>query len=159
MPAVDAKHPLLPSLLSRLLDPESMHSADGGYHLREMIDAIRFDLEDLFNTRQSGVVVGRKYPELQNSIVTYGLPDLTYIDINNNAQCERICKTLATLVARSEPRIQNVRINVVKGEAVNGRNVRFHIEGQLAADPAPDLEFDTIFERGTGRTSVEAKGA
>lgn len=154
----DADPTLMPSLLSRLLDPTSMRTAESeGFHLQQIIDSVRADLEDLFNTRQSGVVVPRRYPEVVKSIVTYGLPDLTYFDINNNAQCTRICTMVAALIARFEPRLQNVRATVVKGEDGDDRKVRFHIEGQLAVDSAPDVTLDTIVELTTGRTSIEAK--
>jgi type VI secretion system protein ImpF len=160
MAAEDRDHPLMPSLLSRLLDPDSMRSASSeGYRVQQLVDAVRFDLEDLFNTRQSGVVVNRRFPELQRSILTYGLPDLTYFDINNNAQCTSICKVITALIERFEPRLQNVRATVVKGDSELDRQVRFHIEGQLAVESAPDVDFDTVVELTTGKASVEAKGA
>ena len=160
MRAEDRDSTLMPSLLGRLLDPESMRSSlNDSYHLQKLIDGVRSDLEDLFNTRQSGVVVPREFPEVQRSIITYGLPDLTYFDITNTAQCDRICRVITALIERFEPRLQNVRATVVQGDGENDRKVRFHIEGQLAVESAPDVDFDTVVELTTGRASVEAKGA
>jgi type VI secretion system protein ImpF len=161
MPADDRDEPMMPSILSRLLDPESMRSARSeGYRQQEVVDSIRFDLEDLFNTRQSGVTVPRQFTQVQNSIVTYGMPDLTYFDINNNSQCDRICRALAVLIQRFEPRLRNVRATVVKtASAENDRQVRFHIEGQLAVEAAPEVDFDTVVELATGRAAVAAKAA
>jgi type VI secretion system protein ImpF len=149
---------MMPSLFYRLTDPDSLPAGTHtGYDVQQMIDAVRFDLEDLFNTRQSVIQVPKQYTELQNSILTYGIPDLTFFNINNKSQCQTICGMLVTLINRFEPRLRNVRATVVKGEGTADGQVRFHFEGQLAVDPAPEVGFDTIVELSSGKTSVKAE--
>ena len=81
MAQVDSKQPLLPSMLDRLIDPESAGTAwRRGYGIHQMIDAVRRDLEDLLNTRQSHQGMPEEFVELQRSIATYGLPDFSSID-------------------------------------------------------------------------------
>src|SRR5438270_13230828 len=111
MPAADADQLVMPSLLTRLLDASSMHTAaQEGLSVGQMVDAVRADLEDLFNTRQSGVVVPKQLTQTQNSIVTYGLPDMTYFDVRNRTQCEKISQMIITLINRFEPRLRSVRV-------------------------------------------------
>jgi type VI secretion system protein ImpF len=158
MPAPTIQQPLMPSLLTRLLDPDSLrHVSQPGFGLQNITDSVRFDMEDLFNTRRSGVEVPKQYEQVQNSIVTYGLPDMTYFDIHNNAECEKICRMIVALINRFEPRLRSVRVSVVKADGASDRQVRFHIEGLLAVDPAPEVGFDTVVELATGKTSVETK--
>lgn len=154
----DKTQALMPSLLYRLIDPDSLQSTSQmGYNVQQMIDAVRFDLEDLFNTRQSVVDVPGEFAEVQNSIVTYGLPDLTFFNITSKAQCQTICNMIIALINRFEPRLRNVRATVVKGDGASDRQVRFHIDGQLAVDPAPEVAFDTIVELTSGKATVEAQ--
>lgn len=160
MPPTDAQQLVMPSILTRLLDPESMHAAaQAGLSVRQMVDAVRADLEDLFNTRQTGVVVPKQFPEVQNSLVTYGLPDMTYFDISSRAQCDRIRQILTALILRFEPRLRSVRVVIVTGKDRDLHEVRFHIEGMLAVDPNPEVGFDTVVELTTGKALVEAKAA
>jgi predicted component of type VI protein secretion system len=52
MPAPDLGPRLMPSVIDRLFDPNLIGRADvPGYTEREMIRAVRADLEDLLNTR------------------------------------------------------------------------------------------------------------
>ena len=161
MPSTDADQLVMPSILTRLLDAGSMHTAaQEGLSVRQMVDAVRADLEDLFNTRRSGVVVPKQFTETQNSIVTYGLPDLTYLDINNRAQCERISRMIIALINRFEPRLRGVRVVIAKEtDTQSAHQVRFQIEGVLTVDPNPEVGFDTVVELTSGKTFVEAKVA
>jgi type VI secretion system protein ImpF len=158
MPAGDAQQLVMPSILTRLLDPQAMVvAAQPGASVRQLLDSVRDDLEDLFNTRQTGVVIPKTLREVQNSIVTFGLPDMTTLDINNRAQCERISHLLTEVIQRFEPRLRSVRVVVAKNTETTTHQVRFHIEGILAVDPNPEVGFDTVVELTTGKALVEAK--
>ena len=160
MPNTDADQLVMPSILTRLLDAGSMHTAaQEGLSVKQMVDAVRADLEDLFNTRQSGVVVPKQYAETQNSIVTYGLPDMTYFDIHSKAQCERISQMIIALINRFEPRLRGVRVVIAKDDGNKAHQVRCQIEGILTVDPNPEVGFDTVVELTSGKTYVEAKVA
>ena len=117
-----ASHPtkarLLPSLFDRLLDPTSMGSPSSpGYNEREMLNAVRADLEDLLNTRNSGVDIPEEYVELDASVYTYGLPDLSMFDGSSPAQCTELATVIATVVAMHEPRLKDVKVKVTREAA------------------------------------------
>jgi type VI secretion system protein ImpF len=67
---------LMPSLIDRLTDSESMGGATAGYGFKQMIDSVRVDLEDLLNTRRSCGALDPSFAEVESSIVAYGLPEL-----------------------------------------------------------------------------------
>src|ERR1019366_9271134 len=158
MASANAHQPLMPSLLTRLLDPDSMRVASqAAYSTQLIIDSVRLDMEDLFNTRQSGATIPKQFSVVQNSILTYGLPDMTYMDVNDDTECAKICRMIVALINRFEPRLKKVRVGVVKSDGGNDRQVRFRIEGFLAVDPAPEVGFDSVVELSTGKTVVEAK--
>src|SRR5260370_20852010 len=78
MAQLDLPATLMPSLKDRLLDPESMGTRGRpGYSMRQILDSVREDLEELLNTRRSFQVLETQYAEVPRSIVTYGLPDVT----------------------------------------------------------------------------------
>ena len=161
MPA-DQPPRLLPSFLDRLLDPESMGSPSApGYNEREMLDAVRADLEDLLNTRLTVTDVPPEFAEVGDSIITYGLPDLVKYNGASPEDCASLAKIVAGVVAAHEPRLKNVRVKVVRGGAGDheSRAVRFHIDAALNVDPAPEVGFETVVELTTGRTTVKPEGA
>src|SRR6516162_9749390 len=54
MAQLDLPSALAPSLKDRLFDPDSMGTKDRpGYTLRQILDSVREDLEDLLNTRRA----------------------------------------------------------------------------------------------------------
>src|SRR5205085_12568928 len=91
MPPTQVELGLQPSILDRLIDPESAGTAIlVGYDERKMLAAVRRDLEELLNTRQTHVgyneAHARAYPELNRSILTYGLPDLVTLEAITSRQ-------------------------------------------------------------------------
>lgn len=156
MPPLGDQQTLLPSLLDRLLDPDSAGTAARpGYSFRQMSDAVRRDLEDLLNTRQSLPNDDTPFPELMTSVFGFGLPDMNSLNAISPAQREGIGRTIAAVVQRYEPRLRDVRAILVSTGDINDRRVEFLLEARLAVDPAPEIAFDTILELTTGRYSVK----
>src|SRR5260370_5531600 len=78
MSRTDPNQAILPSFLDRLIDPDSGGTSwRRGYGIEQMTDAVRRDLEDLLNTRQSHVGLSEAFKEVHQSLIAYGLPDLT----------------------------------------------------------------------------------
>lgn len=153
---------LMPSIFDRLTDPESMGSPSApGYNEREMLGAVRADMEELLNTRLTFVGIPDEYPEVQNSIVAYGLPDLTKFSGASPDDCASLAKMVATTIAKFEPRLKRVRVKVVRGGGGDheSRAVKFHIDAALNVDPAPEVGFETVVELTTGRATVKPDGA
>lgn len=148
---------MLPSIYDRLRDPESMGSvASPGYDERRMFDAVRADLEELLNTRLTVYHVPRQFAETARSIATYGLPDLTTYNGTSPQQLAELQAVVAGVIARNEPRLRNVRVQVSRGRDHGALAVRFHIDAELNVDPAPEIGFVTVVELTTGRAVVAA---
>jgi type VI secretion system protein ImpF len=154
MAQLDLPPALMPSLKDRLLDPDSMGtSGRPGFGLRQVIDSVRDDLEDLLNTRRPHRVRESQYAELSRSIVTYGLPDLASLDTSTPASQAAIGRVIEAVIALHEPRLRNVRATLVKAGEIEAR-VLFHIDAELRVDPAPEVAFETVVELTTGQASV-----
>ncbi len=163
MPTNDNQEGLMPSLLDRLIDPESAGTAwRRGYGVSDMIAVVQRDLEDLLNTRQSHVGAGgltEAFAETSRSVVAYGLPDLTSLNSITPKEREDIGRVLEGIIAKFEPRLRDVRATLVSAGDGIERNVRFHIEAKLCVDPAPEVAFDTILELTTGHYSIKPANA
>jgi type VI secretion system protein ImpF len=152
---VDPNQGLMPSILDRLVDPDSGGTSwRRGYSVEQMIDAVRRDLEDLLNTRQSHMGLPEDFTEVQHSVIAYGLPDLTSLNAITPTQREDIGRTLEANIERFEPRLKDVRARLVEAGDGKQRTVKFHIEARLNLDPAPEVAFDTVLELATGHYSV-----
>lgn len=152
---------MLPSLIDRLLDPESAGTAVmTGYSVEKMAMAVRRDLEDLLNTLHPYHTFPPEYPETRDSVVTYGLPDLASIEAISADQRAAIGGLIKRAIDRFEPRLRAVRVAVLSADpdAVRG-SVKFRVTARLAVDPAPEVAFDTILNVGTGKCDVQRVGA
>jgi type VI secretion system protein ImpF len=157
MPPTDPYQGLLPSVVDRLIDPESQGTSwQRGYDMEQMIDAIRRDLEELLNAHPSYHDLTDKWPELQNSILTFGMPDLMSVTVTTLSQREEIGRVVERVIGRFEPRLRNIRAVLVESPEGMERDVRFHIDAEINADPAPAVAFETILELTTGQTKIEA---
>ncbi len=156
MPPPNAKM-LMPSFFDRLLEAGQDSHGPQGYSLEQMISALRADLEDLLNTRQSQSLSTCIYPEVRRSILAYGLPDLNSIPEISGAASDSISSIIEAQVTLFEPRLRNVRAFIIEEEGENTRRVRFHIEGKLNVDPAPEVGFETVLELSTGHATIETK--
>jgi type VI secretion system protein ImpF len=134
---VDPNQGLMPSILDRLIDPDSAGTASRyGYGVEQMIDAVRRDLEDLLNTRQSHMGLPEEYKQVYRSIYTYGLPDLTQLNAITPQQRRDIGRQLEACVSLFEPRLKNVKATMVDAGDGKERCVRFRIEARLTLGSA-----------------------
>src|SRR5690349_19625335 len=119
----------MPSLLDRLIDPESGGTNwRRGYGPEQMMEAVRRDLEELLNTRQSLAGLPEGFPETEKSVIGYGLPDLTSLNAVTTQERDDIGRVIELIVGRFEPRLKEVRATLVDAAADGKeRTVRFHI--------------------------------
>jgi type VI secretion system protein ImpF len=147
---------LMPSILDRLIDPESGGTAwRRGYGPEQMSDVVKRDVEELLNTRQSHAGLAEQFVELHRSIYAYGLPDLTSLNATTLQNRAEIGRVLEVVVAQFEPRLRDIQAHFLDAGDGNDRTVRFRIAARLDLDPAPEVAFDTILELTTGRYSVQ----
>jgi type VI secretion system protein ImpF len=163
MSSVRSDQPLIPSVLDRLLDDEPTKGVEAPKSrtqvLREMKLSVRRDLENLLNTRWRSASWPRHFEELEVSLLSYGLPDITGADLASAARREDFRRTMERVIRQFEPRLTKVTVALLDpgGETVD-RTLRFRIEGLLRVDPAPEpVAFDSAVEPATG--NVEVKGA
>jgi len=156
MAKLDPNQGLMPSMLDRLIDPDSGGTAwRRGYGVEQMIDAVRRDLEELLNTRETVNDLPEEFVEVRNSVFTFGLPDLTSLNVITPQQREELGRVLEANIERFEPRLKDVRARMVEAGDGKERTIKFHIEARLCLDPAPEVAFDTILELATGHYSVK----
>jgi type VI secretion system protein ImpF len=152
---VEVEQGLLPSILDRLIDPESAGTAILiGYDANGMRDSVRRDLEDLLNTRQTHAGMPEGYQELNRSVLAYGLPDVLTLEAITGKQREEIGEKIRRIIELFEPRLRDVTVRYLPGENAAQRSIRFHIDARLCVDPAPEVAFDTVLELTSGQYAV-----
>jgi type VI secretion system protein ImpF len=156
----DNNQGLMPSLLDRLIDPDSGGTAwRRGYGVEQMTAVVLRDLEDLLNTRQSQGSLPEGYTELLHSVFSYGLPEFSSLEAMTPQQRTQMGHMIETIIALHEPRLRDVRATLVDAGDGKDRTVRFRVDARLCLEPAPDVAFDTVLELTTGRYSVQPSGA
>lgn len=113
-------------------------------------EALKRDLEWLLNTRQPGMRELEGYPLANASMVNYGLPDISSMGLASSSDQRRLRQAILTCIKNYEPRLMNVDVTM-EGSDVADRKLRFHIEGLMRLDPAPEeISFDTVLELTSG---------
>ncbi len=148
---------LLPSILDRLIDSESAGtSIMTGYSVEKMYQAVLRDLEDLLNTRQIDHEGLGDDPELNSSILTYGLPDFVSEESLSPMKRVAVGNAIRKVIERFEPRLREVRVILLsKDEPTGKQTLQFRVSARLNADPSPDVNFDTILEMASGHYQVK----
>ena len=156
MPPPQIQFGLTPSILDRLIDPESAGTAImTGYTAQKMFDAVLRDLEDLLNTRRTEGVIPKEFDEVQTSIVGYGLPDISSVHASDSGSRQSIAKAIERVIRQYEPRLQAIHVELLNPEDDPIRqSVKFRVDAQLSVDPFPDIAFDTVLEMGSGQYKV-----
>lgn len=152
---------LLPSVLDRLIDddPQVRQEAPRGRNqlLRDLKQAVRRDLENLLNTRVRCLPWPAEWTELQQSLVNYGVPDLTGTSLASSKEREEFRRTVQSLITQFEPRLKKPYVSLIDPGSSMDRAIRFHIEAVLQAEPAPEpVAFDSTLRLPTG--TFEVKG-
>lgn len=134
---------LQPSLLDRLTDEEPEKKKEAAERRFLTVDRLRElvkrDLAWLLNSSNLGATEDlESYPEVQSSVLNYGMPDLTGHNLSNVdvVQLERVVKQA---VIDFEPRIlrNTVRVQTFASDEMDKNALTFKIEGDLWGQPAP----------------------
>lgn len=154
---------LRPSLLDRLTDdhPEEQHEELGARAMNQeqLRRALLRDMSFLLNTTQlsaSGSLDA--YPELERSVINFGIPDLAGKTLTtvDPAQLER---QLTDVILTFEPRLlrRSLQVRVVAGHTRSGHNgLVFEISAELFSDPLPvAVQLHTEVDLEDGSVRVE----
>jgi type VI secretion system protein ImpF len=150
------------SLWDRLTDPTLVRGEDiaptASGEIERIKQEVRRDLEWLLNSRS----LSREFPpglkELEQSVLRYGLPDLSSMNLANPKERERFQSVLATVIRDFEPRLDHIEVRLNDEEKNNGRpRVHYRIDAVLKLEPTPlTVVFDTVLELGSKTFHVEA---
>ncbi len=123
--------------------------------LRYFKEALKRDLEWLLNTRQPPIPELVDYPLAKASVINFGLPDISSLGLSSASDHGRLRKAIETCLRNFEPRLMDVRVTL-EGSDTADRRLRFHIEGNMKLDPAPEeISFDTVLELSSGEYKVK----
>jgi type VI secretion system protein ImpF len=156
--------PLLPSVLDRLLDDEPGGRREAAPSpsqvLRELKQSVRRDLENVLNTRVSNLTWEPHLSELNQSLLTYGLPDFSAANLGSAQDREAFCDLVRAVITRLEARLMNVNVVPLTAAEPLDRTFRLRIDAVLRTEPAPEpVVFDSSVEPATGDVQVrEAAG-
>jgi len=142
------------SVLDRLTAVEEW-PATRSQSVRFFKEALKRDLEWLLNTRQPPLPEVAGYPAARASIVNFGLPDITAMGLSSASDHRQLRLAIEACLRNFEPRLMDVRVSVEDSDNVE-RRLRFHIEGNMRLDPAPEeITFDTVLELSSGEYKVK----
>jgi type VI secretion system protein ImpF len=140
----ELKERLQPSLLDRLTDDEPDKRSESrdkrmlsGYQLRS---SVQRDLGWLFNTTELGAVLDLDgYPEVDQSTLNFGLPDLAGKS-KSGIDIEQTARALRRAIWAYEPRLlrRSVRVSLLGDpDQIEHNNLSFRIDAELWAQPVP----------------------
>lgn len=142
------------SVLDRVLTVEEWPSTRS-QSLRFFKDALRRDLEWLLNSRQPPMPELADYPAARASVINYGLPDITSLGLLSASDHKSLRQAIEVCIRNFEPRLTDVHVTLESSDTVD-RRLRFHIEGNMKLDPAPEeVSFDTVLELTSGEYKVK----
>jgi type VI secretion system protein ImpF len=96
------------------------------------------------------------YGELERSLLTYGLPDISNMSIEGAADQQRLIRSLEGSIEVFEPRLARARVTSRQRLKKGQQTITFHVEAILMIDPAPErISFDTVLEISKGAYSVK----
>jgi len=144
---------LQPSLLDRLTDhhPGSTFESRESrvLSLRALRQAVLRDLVWLLNaTRLFSTTEMALYPQLTNSVINFGMPDISGVSISG-LDLQEFERNIRQVIWDFEPRLQrsSLVVRAVINDSVNYNKIMFEIEGDMWAQPYPErlylrTEFD-----------------
>jgi type VI secretion system lysozyme-like protein len=98
-------------------------------------EILRRELEMLLNTRCDREPTP-ELGELASSVLAYGLPDLSHVDLRDPARAAGLCALVRDRIAAFVPRLTDVSVRLARPGAVGA--VRLRIEGRWRQPPRPD---------------------
>ena len=160
MARIDKKKKLRPSILDRLIDdePHNQSESDPGQHqlLKQLRESVRRDLESLLNTRYSIISPSEQHPELEKSLLNYGLPDLATVNILDSRRRDEFTRTLEKTLMDFEPRFKTVKVSYLDNSDKLDRTLHFRIDAEIFAEPLPEVVvFDSVLESVTRNVTIK----
>jgi type VI secretion system protein ImpF len=142
------------SILDRLMAVEEWPTTRS-QSTRFFRDGLKRDLEWLLNTRQPPIPELASRPAAKASVINYGLPDISSLGLANASDHRALRVAIEVCLRNYEPRLMDIHVTL-QGSDTTDRRLRFHIEGNMKLDPAPEeISFDTVLELTSGEYKVK----
>jgi type VI secretion system protein ImpF len=159
---VDHEIRVVPSVLDRLIDLEPKSSRDvlptRAESVRALRRAVKDDLDSLLNSRNSFYDLPADFAEARQSVLTYGLPDLSALNIFSPRDRDRLRHALETTIQTFEPRLTGI-VATVTPPTTADRSLRLHVDARLVMDPDPQpVSFDIVMPPYTRSYEVKEGG-
>ncbi|PHS12270.1 MAG: type VI secretion system baseplate subunit TssE [Blastopirellula sp.] len=156
------EQPLLPSVFDRLMDDEPENSQESPRSaiqtMRDIRVSVRRDLENLLNTRWRVSAWPLDYEQLNRSLVNYGIPDFSSIDMSSDMDRDSLRVAVEEAIRIYEPRFVSVKVELIENDDSADRTLRFLIHAELHATPNPEpIVFDSRVEAGDQLFKVRRK--
>lgn len=129
---------LLAPVLDRLLDT-SGNLNQPHQVLRQLRESVRRDLEHLFNSRYRCVSPPDNSDYMKGSILNFGIPDLSTINMNSSSSRNDFCRLIEKTIMAHDPRIKSVKVKSEQQINNQDPSVHFRVEAVLHTNPAPEL--------------------
>ena len=116
------------------------HGTSHVINSRQLRECVKRDLAWLLNSgRLEDVVDLSAFPNVAESVLNFGIPDLTGL-IASTLDTQTLERKLAKIICRFEPRIlkRTLRISISTSEAMSGNALQFDIECDVWGQPAPE---------------------
>ncbi len=161
MPNLGNDTKVVASILDRLIDddPTGIEALPVRLQdLQQLKASVARDLEALLNTRQELFnQSAADFPEVDRSIVTYGLPDFSAFNLRSQRDRQAVQREVENAILKFEPRLAEVRVSLEPLKE-HDRNVRFRVDALLKMDPAlASVSFDTVLRLNTQEYVVEGQ--
>jgi len=132
----DPYHPL-PSILDRLDGHAAPVALNNRFEQGRQIEfarrSILADVEKLLNTRPRCHGWEKRFPELDHSILSYGLKDFSGSDLSTEREREELRAAVEAAITRFEPRLDDVRVQLQPFEDAFDNVVRLQIQASIPA--------------------------
>ena len=119
-------------------------------------DSVRRDLEWLLNSKRPPVDFPEGIESLEQSLMSYGLPDITSLSPGSTLELEQFQRTLEGVIRNFEPRLTRVVVSFTPLDKDGHRgSLHYRIDALLRLDPYPEpIVFDTVLDLGNRAFSV-----
>jgi type VI secretion system protein ImpF len=115
--------------------------------------AVERDVTILLNTIREHEPLPEGYPETARSLVTFGLPDLTSVNLRLTSEQNRLRRAIETALEVFEPRLTEVSVRVERWDE-SKPHLTCHISAVLIDEP---VVFEAVLRSGTGEFFVQRK--
>jgi type VI secretion system protein ImpF len=161
----DAPEILRPSVVDRLIARKGERAESryfDGIDVRELKASVARDLEWLLNTRvwlPPDAAELRGLDEARESILTWGIPDLSTFSWASPQDCQAIAAIVERTIRTFEPRLlsRSVRVEILPGEDVADFSVKLRIHAVLHVEPINEhVTFDSSADFEGGGIRIES---